>query len=116
IRLYRRPTAAERAGDFSHAFDAIGRLMFIQDPASTAACSVTAGGAGCFADNGIPSNRFDPNGLALMKLMPLPNTTSANNSYNFQRQETSTNPRYNNLIRLDGHPSGNNSEWGRFRT
>src|SRR5260370_24832797 len=51
-----------------------------------------------------------------MKLMPFPNPSSANNSYNFQRQETSSNPRYNNLVRLDGRPSGNNSVWGSVRT
>jgi hypothetical protein len=110
------PTAAERQGDFSQTFDANGRLMFIKDPNATAACSVTAGGAGCFPGNVIPQNRFDSNALALLKLMPLPNTSSANNSYNFQRQETSSNPRYNNLIRLDGRPSGNNSVWGSVRT
>src|SRR4029077_14996292 len=114
VRLYRMPTAAERAGDFSQTFDANGRLMFIKDPNSTAACSVTTGGAGCFTNNAIPANRIDPNALALMKMMPLPNTTSANNSYNFQRQETSSNPRFNNVIRLDGHPSGNNSVWGSY--
>ena len=116
VRLYRMPTALERAGDFSQTFDANGRLMFIKDPSSTAACSVTAGGAGCFPNNVIPATRIDPNALALMKMMPLPNASSANNSYNFQRQETSSNPRYNNLIRLDGRPSGNNSVWGSFRT
>jgi Carboxypeptidase regulatory-like domain/TonB-dependent Receptor Plug Domain len=116
VRLYRMPTAAERQGDFSQTFDANGRLMFIKDPNSAGACSVTAGGPGCFPNNVIPANRIDQNALALMRLMPLPNTSSANNSYNFQRQETSSNPRYNNLVRLDGRPSGNNSVWGSFRT
>ena len=116
IRLYRMPTALERQGDFSQTFDANGKLMFIKDPNSSGACSVTAGGPGCFSGNLIPANRIDPNALALVKMMPLPNTTSANNSYNFQRQETSTNPRFNNLVRLDAHPSGNNSVWGTFRT
>jgi hypothetical protein len=116
VRLYRMPTAAERAGDFSQTVDANGKLMFIKDPLSSGACSVTAGGPGCFAGNVIPAQRFDPNALALMKMLPLPNTSSANNSYNYQRQETSTNPRFNNLIRLDGRPSGDNSLWGSFRT
>jgi hypothetical protein len=116
VRLYRMPTAAERAGDFSQTFDANGRLMLIKDPSSSGACSVTSGGPGCFPGNSIPANRIDPNALALMKMMPLPNTSSANNSYNYQRQETSTNPRFNNLLRLDARPSGNNSMWGSFRT
>jgi hypothetical protein len=116
IRLYRMPTAAERQGDFSQTLDANGRLVFIKDPNASAACSVTTGGAGCFPGNIIPQTRFDPNALALMQLMPLPNTSSVNNSFNFQRQETSTNPRFNNLLRLDGHPSANNALWGALRT
>jgi hypothetical protein len=114
IRLYRMPTAAERQGDFSQTFDANGKLMFIKDPLSTGACSVTTGGPGCFPGNIVPTNRIDPNALALMNMMPLPNTSSANNSYNFQRQETSSNPRFNNVLRLDGHPSGNDSIWGSY--
>ena len=112
VRLYRMPTALERQGDFSQTFDANGGRIFIKDPNSTAACSVTTGGPGCFPNNQIPANRLDPNALALLKLMPLPNTTSANNAYNFTRQETSTNPRFNHVVRLDGRPSGNDTIWG----
>ena len=116
VRLYRMPTALERQGDFSQTFDANGRLINIKDPQSTAACNVTNGGAGCFPGNRIPTNRLDPNALALLNLMPLPNTTSANNAYNFTRQETSSNPRFNHLIRLDSRPSGSNTYWGSVRT
>jgi hypothetical protein len=116
VRLYRMPTALERQGDFSQTFDANGRLINIKDPQSSAACNVTTGGAGCFPGNRIPANRLDPNALALLSLMPLPNTSSANNAYNFQRQETSSNPRFNNLVRLDHRPSGSNTIWGSLRT
>lgn len=116
LRLFRMPTALERQGDFSQTFDANGRLINIKDPSSSAACNVTTGGAGCFPGNKIPADRLDPNALALLSLMPLPNTTSANNAYNFQRQETSSNPRFNNLIRLDHRPSGANTIWGSLRT
>jgi hypothetical protein len=116
VRLYRMPTALERQGDFSQTFDANGRPIFIKDPQSSAACSPTAGGAGCFPGNVIPSSRLDPNALALLRMMPLPNTTSANNAYNFTRQETSSNPRFNHLMRLDGRPSGHNTLWGSVRT
>jgi len=116
VRLYRMPTALERQGDFSQTFDANGRLINIKDPLSTAACNVTTGGAGCFPGNKIPVERLDKNALALLGLMPLPNTTSANNAYNFQRQETSSNPRFNNLVRLDHRPSGSNTIWGSLRT
>ena len=52
---------------------------------SDGACNVTTGGPGCFTNNKIPTSRLDPNALALLNLMPLPNTTSANNAYNFTR-------------------------------
>src|SRR6185503_13428093 len=116
VRLYRMPTALERQGDFSQTFDANGRLISIKDPLSTAACNVTTGGAGCFPGNVIPSNRLDANAIALMKLMPLPNALGVSPNYNFTRQETSTNPRFNHLIRVDARPSGHNSIWGAFRT
>src|SRR3954464_8366323 len=116
VRVFRVPTALERQGNFSQTLDANNRLMFIKDPQSTGACSVTAGGPGCFPGNVIPTDRLDKNALALLNLLPLPNSTSANNASNFTRQETSSNPRFNHLVRLDGRPTGNNSFWGTVRT
>jgi carboxypeptidase family protein/TonB-dependent receptor-like protein len=116
VRLYRMPTALERQGNFSQTFDSNGRLISIKDPLSTSACSVTSGGPGCFPGNVIPSNRLDPNALALMNLMPLPNAPGVSPNYNFTRQETSTNPRFNHLVRIDARPSGHNTIWGSLRT
>jgi len=119
VRLYRMPTALERRGDFSQTFDSNGRLMFIKDPLSPLPCSVTTGGAGCFPGNVIPQNRLDPNGLAILNYMPLPNvacsTPGCGALSNFNRQETPENPRMNNLLRIDGRPSGNNSYWFSYR-
>jgi hypothetical protein len=115
VRLYRMPTALERQGDFSQTFDVNGRLMFIKDPSSPLACSVTAGGPGCFQGNVIPKSRLDPNGQAILNALPLPNAGNGAVS-NFQRQETADNPRFNQLLRVDGHPSGNNAYWASFRT
>jgi len=119
VRLYRMPTALERAGDFSQTFDINGRLMFIKDPLSSGACSVTTGGPGCFAGNVIPTTRFDPNALALLNYLPLPNVASTGAGSgalsNFTRQETPDNPRMNNLLRIDARPSGNNSYWASYR-
>jgi hypothetical protein len=119
VRLYRMPTALERNGDFSQTFDVNGRLMFIKDPLSSGACSVTTGGPGCFPGNVIPRNRLDANGLALLNDLPLPNVASAGAGSgalsNFTRQETPENPRMNNLLRLDARPSGSNSFWGSYR-
>ena len=119
VRLYRMPTALERAGDFSQTFDANGRLMFIKDPLSTAACSVTTGGAGCFPGNVIPTNRLDANGAGADELTCRCRTSLYRRRLgrvsNFTRQETPENPRMNNLLRIDARPSGNNSFWASFR-
>src|SRR5258706_4262279 len=119
VRLYRMPTALERRGDFSQTLDANGRLMFIKDPLSPLPCSVTTGGAGCFPGNVIPANRLDPNGLAVLNDLPLPNvpcgTPGCGALSNFTRQETPENPRMNNLLRIDGRPSGSNSYWFAYR-
>jgi hypothetical protein len=119
VRLYRMPTALERRGDFSQTFDSNGRLVFIKDPLSSLACSPTAGGPGCFPGNIIPANRLDPNGLAILNYLPLPNVTCAAAGCaalsNFTRQETPENPRMNNFLRVDGRPSGTNSYWLSYR-
>ncbi len=36
-------------------------------------------------------------------------------NYNFARQETADNPRFNNVLRMDFRPSGNNTIWGTYR-
>src|SRR4030095_7174920 len=37
-------------------------------------------------------------------------------AYNSRRKEPSSNPRYNNLVRVDSRPSPHNSLWGSVRT
>ena len=64
----------------------------------------------------IPTGRLDPNALALLNMLPLPNAVGQSPNYNFTRQETSDNPRFNNLVRLDARPSGNNTYWATVRT
>ena len=116
LRLYRMPTARERAGDFSQTYDSNGRPIYIRDPSSGLDCATTAGGPGCFPGNVIPANRLDPNALALLNLLPLPNAAGESATYNFRRQETSTNPRMNHVLRLDARPSGNNTLYATVRT
>jgi Carboxypeptidase regulatory-like domain/TonB-dependent Receptor Plug Domain len=116
LRLYRLPTELERRGDFSQTFDANGRAMFIRDPTLSGTCNVTTGGPACFPGNVIPQNRIDLNVQRLFNMMPLPNRLGESAAYNFMRQETSDNPRWNNLLRLDARPSANNAYWGTLRT
>src|SRR5262249_49019667 len=116
LRLYRMPTARERAGDFSQTFDSNGRLIYVKDPLSPFECPATTGGPGCFPGNVIPASRFDANALALLNLLPLPNAAGESATHNFRRQETSTNPRMNNVLRLDARPSGSNMLYVSVRT
>ncbi|HEU0005467.1 MAG TPA: TonB-dependent receptor [Terriglobia bacterium] len=70
------PTLLERQGDFSQTLAANGQLVRIFDPATTRA---NPSGSGSirdpFLDNRIPSNRFDPVAVNVMKYYPLPNVT-----------------------------------------
>jgi hypothetical protein len=102
VRKYLMPTAAERQGDFSHSVDTAGRPITIKDPLTGLP----------FPGNIIPANRLDPTGLALLSELPLPNRldrADTGGTYNFIRQETSHNPRWNHVLRLDYKPGGNDS-------
>jgi len=68
------PTAAERAGDFSQAFDLNGKPVTILDPLSGAP----------FAGNMIPSNRISSQAAGLLQFYPLPNLDNPNSRYNYQ--------------------------------
>jgi Carboxypeptidase regulatory-like domain len=118
LRLYRMPTELERRGDFSQTRNAAGQLIFIKDPNLSGTCSPTAGGPACFTNNVIPSIRLDPNTQRLLNMLPTPNRLdhNATANWNFTRQETSDNPRWNNLLRIDARPSGNDTYWGVLRT
>jgi hypothetical protein len=110
VRLYRMPTERERAGDFSQTFDLNGRPVNIRDPLRSGACNVTTGGPGCFPGNIIPADRIDASTRNLLSQLPLPNNLNhaAASTWNFQRQETSDNPRWNNVLRLDSRGVSNN--------
>jgi hypothetical protein len=74
------PTLEQRSGDFSRTFNAAGALVPIYDPATTNSAKVREQ----FANNQIPASRFDPVGLNLLNMYPLPNrapdnATGANN-------------------------------------
>jgi len=116
VQTWRMPSALEREGNFSQTFDNNGALIFVKDPASSLPCSATAGGAGCFPGNIIPANRLDSNGLALLNQLPLPNALGQSPNYNFTRQETADNPRFNNLVRVDMRPSSGSTIWATVRT
>jgi hypothetical protein len=85
------PTAAQRAGDFSHTLNAAGQLVTIFDPTTT-----VAQGSGfvrqAFPGNVIPGNRIDTVGKNSAAYFPLPNQPGAVNSgvNNYYAAGTST--------------------------
>jgi hypothetical protein len=105
-RLFRVPTELERQGNFSQSIDTTGRAVTVVDPVTHAP----------LAGNIIPANRIDPNVQRLLNMLPLPNRAGEGFTYNYGRQETSENPRWNNLLRVDNRSSGGNSLWGVLRT
>ena len=92
------PTERERLGDFSQTLDSAGRLVVIRDPRTGQP----------FPGNVIPANRLDPNGQALLNLLPRPtlfDRTATGGQYNHQTQATADNPKLNQIVRVDWKPS-----------
>src|SRR5436190_4543447 len=73
VRNWTMPTDREMAGDFSQTLDSSGRLINIRDPLATGACDAVAGGPACFPGNIIPASRINPNGKALLNMLPRAN-------------------------------------------
>src|SRR5579884_211210 len=74
-RLTTVPTALQRSGDFSQTRNSNGSLETIYDPLTTVPDPTRPGHyiRSPFPGNKIPSNRFDPVGVNVMKLFPAPN-------------------------------------------
>src|SRR5216684_386801 len=91
------PTALERAGDFSQSFAQGGSLIRISDPQN---------GGAPFPGNVIPANRINGWGLSMLNFFPLPNTTFAPGTAqyqvdNFQATAAGRHPRRNDILRVD---------------
>lgn len=102
IGQFTLPTARERGGDFSQSLEQNGNLDVVRDP--------TTGSP--FANNIIPSNRLDQNGLALLRVMPdgyLLDRSQTNGSYNYEFQQSVKNTRVQHLFRFDYKPTANDS-------
>jgi hypothetical protein len=95
------PTALERKGDFSQSLDQSNNPVTIKD--------YLAGGAP-FPGNVIPTSRLYAPGVAALNLFPLPNVIGQK-GYNYQSQVSSTEPRHEQLLRLDYNA---NSKWKFF--
>lgn len=106
----RVPTALERVGDFSQTLDNAGRLYnLIRDPLAGLPCTA-ADTRGCFQDGGvlgrIPANRLYDVGLKVLNMYPAPNSPgTTNQGFNYVSQESSEQPRRQDLLRLDWQAS-----------
>ena len=109
LNSYTMPTALERQGDFSQTLDVNGKVIPITDNL----------GGPQFPDNVIPKNRLNPNGQALMNILPQPNflnRTITGGNYNYQIQEVFKWPKRSQLLRLDFVPSDKDRFFVRGKT
>ncbi|MBZ5625052.1 MAG: carboxypeptidase-like regulatory domain-containing protein [Acidobacteriia bacterium] len=106
---YTMPTALERQGDFSQTLDVSGKLIPITDPTTGLQ----------FPGNVIPQSRLNPNGLALMNILPLPNFNNraiSGGNYNYQIQEVQKWPKRSQLLKLDWVPTDKDRFFVRGKT
>ena len=85
------PSALERKGDFSQSVDQNNSPVTIKDYLNSGSP---------FPGNIIPASRLYAPGAAALSLFPLPNV-SGQKGYNYQSQISSTEPRHEQLLRLD---------------
>jgi hypothetical protein len=103
-RLSRVPTALERQGNFSQSVDNNGNPWpYIRDFTTGLPCG-PANTAGCFRHNGvlglIPPDRIYQPGLAALQIYPQSNFAGGS-GINYRSQSPNTNPRREDLLRLD---------------
>src|ERR1041384_6276779 len=103
------PTAQERQGDFSQTLDVNGKQIPITDPTTLTQ----------FAGNAIPQSRLNPNGVALMNVLLLPNffnRTISGGNYNYQIQEVQKWPKRSQLLKFDYVPTEKDRFYVRGKT
>ncbi|HXB71189.1 MAG TPA: carboxypeptidase-like regulatory domain-containing protein [Candidatus Acidoferrales bacterium] len=109
LNSYTMPTPLERQGDFSQTLDVNGKVIPITDP--------TTGTV--FPGNVIPKSRQNPNGLALMNILPQPyffNRAISGGNYNYQIQEVQKDPKRSQLLKLDYVPTDKDRFFVRGKT
>jgi hypothetical protein len=105
------PTAAERAGDFSHTN---GGAVTIYDPATT---TVDKSGniiRAPFPNNVIPSSRIDPVAAQIVKFYPDSNGSFQGGAYNYQVHASQYNQTWQGLVRVDQSFGDNDKMFARY--
>ncbi len=93
VRRITVPTALERKGDFS-------QTLANNNPATPYHPKDYLNGGSPFPGDVIPASRLYAPGLALLNLYPLPNI-AGQTGFNYQSQVASSEPRHEQLLRLD---------------
>ncbi len=109
LNQYTMPTAQERQGDFSQTLDLNGRVIPITDPITHSP----------FPGNLIPQSRQNPNGLALLNVLPQPNFVNraiTGGNYNYQIQEVQKDPKRSQLFKIDYVPTPKDRFYVRGKT
>jgi hypothetical protein len=99
---YTMPTQLERKGDFT------------QSPVK-----INSPGGVPYPNNVVPASQLNPNGLALLNTLPLPNFTNtaiSGGNYNYQIQETLRNPKRSQLFKIDYVPTEKDRFYVRGKT
>jgi hypothetical protein len=76
------------------------------------------GGPACFPGNIIPADRINPNGKALLNMLPRANNfdrSFTQGQFNYTTQENAENPKMNNIVRVDWRPSSRDSFYFTFK-
>jgi Carboxypeptidase regulatory-like domain/TonB-dependent Receptor Plug Domain len=110
LTQYTMPSALERQGNFSQSYLTNGTVVPIYDPTNNKAP---------FPGNIIPTNRLDPNGLILLKILPFPNFVNpaiTGYNYNYQIQEVINFPKRTQLFRIDYVPTDSDRIFVRGKT
>jgi len=112
------PTAAERAGDFSHLYTSTGSLIQLYDPRTTAPNPSGSGQVRQPFTNNNVSSEIDPVALNYQNTFyPLPNTTPTNvytNSNNYVANASTINLMRQGMGRIDYRLTPNNSVFVRY--
>jgi hypothetical protein len=105
IRRFTVPTALERAGNFSQTQTTSGAQITIRDPLTGQP----------FPGNIISMTRANPQSLALLNLLPMPNASGP--GFNYVYQEPSIpHPRRNHLTRIDLRPTASDTFSVKYQT
>jgi hypothetical protein len=109
LTQYTVPTQLERNGDFTQSVDVNGARIQIKNPTN----------GQNYPGNVIPTSQLNPNGLALLNILPLPNFTNraiSGGNYNYQIQEILHQPKRSQLFKIDYVPTEKDRFYVRGKT